>query len=44
MIDGEMQDDATVKQCHVMVALAKQLAKRDTELRASYEFTDADLA
>src|SRR5881409_4134553 len=29
MIEGKMQDDATVKQCHVMVGLAKLLAKRD---------------
>ena len=27
MIDGKMQDDASVKQCHVMVALAKLLAE-----------------
>jgi malyl-CoA/(S)-citramalyl-CoA lyase len=44
MIDGKMQDDATVKQCHVMVALAKQLARRDADLKAGYEFSDADLA
>ena len=29
MLDGKMQDDATVKQCHVMVELAKRLAKND---------------
>ena len=44
MIDGKMQDDATVKQCHVMVELAKQLAAGDPELRAAYEFSEADLA
>ena len=43
MIDGKMQDDATVKQCHVMVAAAKLLAKRDPELSAAYQFSDADL-
>ncbi len=44
MIEGKMQDDATVKQCHVMVALAKLLAKRDAELKTAYQFSDADLA
>ena len=43
MIDGKMQDDATVKQCHVMVNLAKLLATRDAELRAAYEFSDGDV-
>jgi malyl-CoA/(S)-citramalyl-CoA lyase len=43
MIEGKMQDDATVKQCHVMVAAAKQLAKRDADLKAAYQFSDADL-
>lgn len=37
MIDGKMQDDATVKQCHVMLALAKLIATRDPEMRAAYE-------
>jgi len=36
MIDGKMQDDATVKQCKVVVELAKALAARDPELAASY--------
>ena len=44
MIDGKMQDDATVKQCHVVVALGKLLAKRDAELAKAYEFSAADLA
>ena len=44
MIDGKMQDDATFKQCHVMVELAKLLAKRDADLKAAYQFSDADLA
>lgn len=38
MIDGKMQDDATVKQCHVMVQLAKALAENDAELRDAYGF------
>jgi malyl-CoA/(S)-citramalyl-CoA lyase len=44
MIDGKMQDDATVKQCHVMVRAAKLLARKDAELRAAYQFSEADLA
>ena len=38
MIDGKMQDDATVKQCHVMVELAKALAETDAELKSAYGF------
>src|SRR5688572_30787737 len=37
MIDGKMQDDATWKQCKVMVELAEMLAAKDPELRAAYE-------
>jgi malyl-CoA/(S)-citramalyl-CoA lyase len=44
MIDGKMQDDATVKQCKVMVEAAKGLARRDEELREAYGFSDAELA
>jgi malyl-CoA/(S)-citramalyl-CoA lyase len=44
MIDGKMQDDATFKQCRVMVDAAKRLAKKDPNLRAAYGFSDADLA
>jgi malyl-CoA/(S)-citramalyl-CoA lyase len=36
MIDGKMQDDATWKQCRVMVDLAELLAVRDPELAAAY--------
>jgi malyl-CoA/(S)-citramalyl-CoA lyase len=36
MLDGKMQDDATVKQCKVMLALADLLAARDPELAQSY--------
>jgi malyl-CoA/(S)-citramalyl-CoA lyase len=38
MIDGKMQDDATVKQCRVMVELARMLSEDDPELKAAYEF------
>jgi malyl-CoA/(S)-citramalyl-CoA lyase len=38
MIDGKMQDDATWKQCKVMVDLATMLAEKDPELRQAYGF------
>ncbi|MFP3901839.1 MAG: HpcH/HpaI aldolase/citrate lyase family protein [Acidimicrobiia bacterium] len=36
MLDGKMEDDASVKQCRVMVELADALAARDPELAAAY--------
>jgi malyl-CoA/(S)-citramalyl-CoA lyase len=41
MIDGKMQDDATWKQCRVMVDLAELLARRDPELAEAYGFEPA---
>jgi malyl-CoA/(S)-citramalyl-CoA lyase len=41
MLDGKMQDDATVKQCQVIVALADDLAARDPELAAAYKEASA---
>lgn len=38
MIDGKMQDDATWKQCKVMVDLAEQLAAKDADLKEAYGF------
>ncbi len=38
MIDGKMQDDATYKQCQVMVGLARVLAEADPELKTAYGF------
>src|SRR3954463_4260507 len=38
MIDGKMQDDATWKQCKVMVNLAEMLAAKDPELAETYGF------
>jgi malyl-CoA/(S)-citramalyl-CoA lyase len=38
MLDGKMEDDASVKQCHVVVELARQLAARDPELATAYGF------
>ena len=43
MIDGKMQDDATVKQCRVMVSPAKLIARRDPEYAALYGFSAEDL-
>jgi malyl-CoA/(S)-citramalyl-CoA lyase len=40
MIDGKMQDDATWKQCKVMVDLARMLAAKDEDLRKAYGFDD----
>jgi len=37
MLEGKMQDDATFKQCKVMVTLAELLAKRDENLKKLYE-------
>jgi malyl-CoA/(S)-citramalyl-CoA lyase len=42
MIDGKMQDDATWKQCKVMVDLAQMLAVRDEELREAYGFAERE--
>jgi malyl-CoA/(S)-citramalyl-CoA lyase len=36
MIDGKMQDDATYKQCQVVLDLARALAERDPELQEVY--------
>ncbi len=36
MIDGKMQDDATVKQCRVVVDLAEALSANDPELASAY--------
>ena len=38
MIDGKMQDDATVKQCRVMVELARMLSENDPDLKEAYGF------
>ena len=42
MIEGKMQDDATWKQCKVMVTLAEQLAQKDPELAEAYGMPSAD--
>src|SRR5215510_4032621 len=38
MIDGKMQDDATWKQCKVMVTLAELLSRKDADLKQAYGF------
>lgn len=42
MLDGKMEDDASVKQCQVMVRLAEQLAAVDPSLRAAYDAIPAE--
>jgi len=41
MLDGKMQDDATWKQCRVIVDLAEMLARKDPELAEAYELDGA---
>ena len=36
MLDGKMEDDASVKQCRVMIELADELAARDPDLAELY--------
>ena len=38
MLDGKMEDNASVKQCRVIVQLARELSARDPELTAAYGF------
>jgi malyl-CoA/(S)-citramalyl-CoA lyase len=37
MLDGKMEDDASLKQCLVLVELAEQLAEIDPELKKRYD-------
>jgi malyl-CoA/(S)-citramalyl-CoA lyase len=39
MLNGKMEDDASVKQCHVIMSLARELADRDPDLASAYGFT-----
>jgi malyl-CoA/(S)-citramalyl-CoA lyase len=41
MLDGKMEDDASLKQCLVLVELAEQLAERDPELKRLYDEVEA---
>ena len=38
MLDGKMEDDASLKQCRVIVELARELSQRDPDLAATYGF------
>ncbi len=42
MLDGKMEDDASLKQCLVMVELAEQLAAVDPELARQYAAVDGE--
>jgi len=42
MLDGKMEDDASLKQCLVMVKLAEQLAAVDPDLKAAYDAIEVD--
>jgi len=42
MLDGKMEDDASVKQCKVLLELAEQLAAKDPELAARYAAVDLE--
>ena len=42
MLDGKMEDDASLKQCLVMVKLAEQLAAIDPELKQQYDAIEVD--
>ena len=44
MLEGKMQDDATVKQCKVMIGLAKLIAREDAEMAQTYGFSAGELA
>jgi len=44
MLDGKMEDDASLKQCLVLVELAEQLAGRDPELKKLYDAIPAGSA
>jgi malyl-CoA/(S)-citramalyl-CoA lyase len=42
LLDGKMEDDASVKQCRVIIELAQQLSERDPELRTAYGFQETN--
>ena len=41
MLNGKMEDDASVKQCKVMLELAEQLAAKDPDLAKAYAAVEA---
>ena len=42
MLDGKMEDDASLKQCLVLVELAEQLAEIDPELKKQYDAIEVE--
>jgi malyl-CoA/(S)-citramalyl-CoA lyase len=42
MLDGRMEDDASLKQCLVLVELAEQLAAVDPALKERYDAIEDD--
>ncbi len=42
MLDGKMEDDASLKQCLVMVRLAEELSAIDPELKKQYDAIEVD--
>jgi malyl-CoA/(S)-citramalyl-CoA lyase len=42
MLDGKMEDDASLKQCLVLVELAEQLAEIDPKLKEQYDAIEVD--
>ena len=42
MLDGKMEDDASLKQCLVLVELAEQLAAVDPALKEQYDAIEVD--
>ena len=42
MLDGKMEDDASLKQCLVMVELAGAARAVDPELKAAYDAIEVD--
>jgi malyl-CoA/(S)-citramalyl-CoA lyase len=42
MLDGKMEDDASLKQCLVLVKLAEELAAIDPVLKATYDAIEVD--
>jgi malyl-CoA/(S)-citramalyl-CoA lyase len=42
MLDGKMEDDASLKQCLVLVELAEQLAEIDPALKEQYDAIEVD--
>ncbi|QIK75111.1 HpcH/HpaI aldolase/citrate lyase family protein [Nocardioides piscis] len=42
MLNGKMEDDASLKQCLVMVELAEQLSRIDPNLKAQYDAISTD--